>query len=189
MTNSNEQKFSVMLADIKADEGNYDAFIKEPLVYLQKHGVDLVAQEDLTPPGASVLANSAATDRGVSLHAALAESEQLTVSWDWWGVTFTMNDTLCKDIAGGGATMATLSGLAGTVITNAGLVTGGLATVAGAAIAAVLIIKAAEITLVNNGNGVYFPISWVQWAPIIAMGGVTGPALIAAAALIHPIRL
>jgi hypothetical protein len=58
----------------------------------------------------------------------------------------------------------------------------------GAAFAAAFGLKAAEIKIIDNGKGVYWPITWPQWA-VIAAAAPSGPAILTAAisAVVHPL--
>ncbi|TXF87758.1 hypothetical protein FUA23_17665 [Neolewinella aurantiaca] len=118
-----------------------------------------------------------------------ATGEQISASVHWWGVDIVMNEKLTDDIingiTGGGAVGSAIAAAFGA----AGVVTGGVATAIGAAIGAIVALKIAEIKIVNNGSGVHWPITWPQWALLLA-ALPAGPAgiITAGMAFIHPLR-
>ncbi len=119
----------------------------------------------------------------------LNESEKITVETHWWGVDFVLNEKLTQDIIAGTIASGPLATAIAAALAAAGVVTGGIATALGAGFAAAFALKAAEIKIVDNGKGVHFPVTWLQWAPVIA-SIPTGPAGIVAAIMvfIHPVR-
>jgi len=121
--------------------------------------------------------------------AALSSGEQVSASAHWWGVDIVMNQKLTQDIIDGLTGGGALAGAITSALGAAGIITGGIATVIGAAIAGIVALKIAEIKIVNNGKGVHWPITWVQWAALLA-AVPGGPAAVIAAGLIfiHPVR-
>jgi hypothetical protein len=71
----------------------------------------------------------------------------------------------------------------------AGIVSGGVAAAMGAGFAAAFALKVAEIKIVNDGKGVNWPITWLQWGAVAA-AVPGGPASIVGAIMvfIHPVR-
>ena len=121
--------------------------------------------------------------------AASGTAEQITATVHWWGVDINMNNKLTEDIISGITGTGAVGGLIASALGAAGVVTGGIATVIGAGIAAVVAIKIAQIKITNNGNGVHWPITWVQWAALLAAVPGGPAAILAAGALfLHPIR-
>jgi hypothetical protein len=121
--------------------------------------------------------------------AARGAAEQITASVHWWGVDIVMNEKLTQDIISGVTGTGTIGGLIAAALGAAGVVTGGIATLIGAGIAAVVGIKVAQIKITNNGNGVHWPITWVQWAALLAAVPGGPAAILAAGALfLHPVR-
>lgn len=118
-----------------------------------------------------------------------ATSEQISASVHWWGVDIVMNEKLTQDIISGITGTGAIGGLIASALGAAGVVTGGIATVIGAGIAAVVALKIAQIKITDNGNGVHWPITWLQWAALLA-AVPAGPAgiLAAGAVFLHPIR-
>lgn len=120
---------------------------------------------------------------------AAGASEQVTVKLEWWGINIITNEKLTQDIINGTAASGAVGKLVAAAFGAAGVVTGGVATLIGAAIAAIFALKVAQIKLTDNGKGVHWPISWLQWAGLLA-AVPTGVAGIVAAGMlfIHPVR-
>jgi hypothetical protein len=119
----------------------------------------------------------------------LNAAEHLTVQTHWWGFDINCNEKLTQDIISGTIASGPLATAIASALATAGVVTGGIATMIGAAFAAAFALKAAEIKLVDNGNGVHFPITWLQLAPVVS-AIPSGPAglITAIMVFIHPVR-
>ncbi len=119
----------------------------------------------------------------------LISSDKVTVKLEWWGINIITNEKLTQDIINGTVASGTIGKLIAAAFGAAGVVTGGVASLIGAAIAAIFALKVAQIKITNNGKGVHWPISWLQWAGLLA-AVPTGIAGIVAAgmAFIHPVR-
>jgi hypothetical protein len=116
-------------------------------------------------------------------------AEAITANVHWWGFDINCNEKLTQDIIAGVTGTQALGGLIGGALAFTGVVTGGIAALLGAAFAAAFALKAEEIKLINNGNGVNFPISWLQLAPVISsIPGGPSTIIIAIMAFIHPVR-
>lgn len=95
-----------------------------------------------------------------------------SVETKWWGFDIELSHQDVTDLCSAGSLAGGIAALTGAL---AG--TGPLAPVAGV-LAAGLAIKAAEFQLVDRGDGVYVPISWIQIPLATTPAGV--------AAFIHP---
>ncbi len=116
-------------------------------------------------------------------------AEKISVDKHWWGIDIVMNEKLTQDIITGITGSGALAGAIASAFGGAGVITGGVAAIIGAGIAGVVALKVMEIKLVDNGNGVHWPITWLQWAALIA-AVPTGPAGVIAAGMVflHPLR-
>jgi hypothetical protein len=183
-----DTRFNTLMDQMKADPAALKAFQADPLPRLRKAGIPLLPAVSM-PPAAQAFVPEA--DVGVRAATGLlgAGGEQIRVSAKWWGIDFVMNEKLTQDIISGVTAGGPLAGAIAAALGAAGVVTGGIATAIGAAFAAVFALKAAEIKIIDNGNGVHWPVSWVQWAALLA-AVPGGPAVITAAAMafIHPVR-
>lgn len=155
---------------------------------------DLKSLEDGLNLGRSDYEGMVAVDSGNLIEANaipnnLNESESVTVSKFWWGIDIKCNEKLTEDIITATATAGPIGTAIAAALVGAGVFTGGIATAIGAAFAAAFALKVAEIKIVNNGEGVHFPITWLQMAPVI-MQIPMGPVAIIGAIMIfiHPVR-
>lgn len=119
----------------------------------------------------------------------LNTSEKLTVKRHWWGFDIICNEKLTQDIIDGIAFGPALATAIASALAAASVVSGGIATALGAAFGAAFELKKAEISVVDNGNGVHFPVTWPQLAAVVA-AVPGGPAAVVAAIMIfiHPFR-
>lgn len=157
-----------------------EEFYLAPLPHLAKAGIPLVS---------NAVSNNAVLPL-LAAPAALGDSgEQITVETHWYGITFVMNEKLTQDIINGTTAGGVLSGLIVSALGLAGVMTGGIATVVGGVVATVFAAKIAEMKIIDNGNGLYWPITWPQWAVLMA-SVAGGPTAILAAAMVvlHPLR-
>jgi hypothetical protein len=189
----NAEKFEALLDKLRSSNGGLAAFQTDPLSMLRNERIDLISETDLLGKDRNVLQDNApphgSSSRGIRPHGETKESERIWADMNWWGIRIYLNDPVCKDIGIGSLTGSGLTGLCGGALVGAGIVTAGAAAVVGAVVGAIIILKNAEIALANNGKGVFFPISWLQWAPILALFPGSPPSLAAAAILIHPLRI
>lgn len=115
--------------------------------------------------------------------------ERVTVELKWWGIDINMNNAFTENVVHGITGAGGVAGVVAAALGAAGVVTGGVATVIGAGLAAIFGIKIAQINITNNGKGVHWPISWAQWGAILASAPGGPGAIVAAGALvIHPLR-
>ncbi len=188
---SYQEKFTTLKESF--NQNDYENFIANPLPVLESAGIPIVKEWQGgggLPSNISNLSRSiASASASVSANAAIAESEHMEVKVDWWGVDFIMNEKLTQDIIAGTETTGALASIIAGALGAAGVVTAGIATALGAGLAAAFIVKIAEISIINNGHGVHFPISWLQWGPLI-LSVPSGPGGITVASLvfIHPVR-
>ena len=115
--------------------------------------------------------------------------EQITANSYWWGIEIVMNKKMTEDIINGVATTGTIGGAIASAFGGLSLITAGVAAVIGAGIAGVVALKIAQIKIADNGNGVKWPITWLQWAALIAAVPMGPVGILTAGALfLHPIR-
>ncbi len=114
--------------------------------------------------------------------------EKMTITKHWWGIDFKMNDALTQAVVKGIKGTGPIATVIVAELAAAGILTGGVATIIGAGIAAVIAVKILQLRKANKGKGVHLPISWPQWATLLA-GVSMGPSgvLGAGAAFIHPV--
>ena len=142
---------------------------------------------ELNKMGVAFSGNSIAEGEPSNLSARRA-ANPITVETKWWGIDIILNEKVTADLIAGVTGSGVVAGFVAKALGFAGVITGGAATVIGAGIAAIFAIKIAQMKIVNRGNGVHFPITWLQWAAIVA-ALPAGPAgiLAAGAVFIHPI--
>jgi hypothetical protein len=170
--------FKAMLDGLGPDK---DHFFLAPMPHLAAAGIPMLPTA-VTNGIAMPMVAATAT-------ATAATGEELTVETHWYGITFTMNEKLTQDIINGTTAGGVLSGLVVSALGLAGVMTGGIATVIGGIVATVFAAKIAEMKIIDNGNGLYWPITWPQWAILLA-SVAGGPTTMLAAAMIalHPLR-
>jgi len=177
-TTDHSTAFQSMMDGLGEDKA---AFFLAPMPHLAAAGIPVL-------PTASV--NGIVMPMVAATATATAETgEQLTVEVHWYGITFTMNEKLTQDIINGTTAGGVLSGLVVSALGLAGVMTGGIATVVGGIVASVFALKIAEMKIIDNGSGLYWPITWPQWAILLASvpGGPT-TMLAAAMVALHPLR-
>ncbi|CUS05971.1 protein of unknown function [Candidatus Promineifilum breve] len=120
----------------------------------------------------------------------MADAESITITTNWWGFDMVMNEKLTQDIISGTETTGVLTGAIVTAFAYAGILTGGLASIIGGAFAVAFAAKVFEIKLVDNGNGVHWPITWPQLGLLLAStgGGIPGVVL-GMMGWLHPFRM
>ncbi len=110
------------------------------------------------------------------------------IETNWWGINFILDEKVTQDLIAGTTGSGVVAGFVASALGAAGVITGGAATVIGAGIAAIFAIKIAQMKIVNQGKGVHFPITWLQWAGIVAaLPGGPAAILAAGAVLLHPV--
>lgn len=164
---SYQARFTTMFAQLRTDPAALEAFTANPRPKLESAGIPVGA----TPPSAG-----------------LAGSYSCTVDTYWWGLNITMNESLTQAIVTGTIAAGPLATLVSSALVAAGVVTGPVGAVIGSAFASAFALKVVEIKLIDDGNGVYWPVSWPQLAAVLA-AVPTGPAGIIAAIMIfiHPV--
>lgn len=117
------------------------------------------------------------------------DGEEIWAEKYWWGFEIHTNEKMTDNIVDGVTVGGPLSAAIVATLTALGLVTGGVGTAVGAAFAAAFALKTAEIKIVHNHKGVYWPVTWLQWAAVLA-AAPGGPGSLSAAimAFIHPVR-
>lgn len=172
-TMSLEEKFADLMAEHERNPEAKMAFQNDPVAALQAAHIPLVP--------------TLVTDFGVLEGVGL--SEHISVEKHWWGIDIVMNEKLTSDITHGLTGTGPIASAVAAALGAVGVVTGGVATALGAGLAAIFAAKVAEIKIIDDGKGVHWPITWIQWAALAA-AVPTGPAGIVAAgmAFIHPVR-
>lgn len=145
---------------------------------------DQVKQSDM-PSLKSLLENRTP----VRALAANNASEECSVETYWWGFDIKMNDKLTDDICTGTISAGALGTTIATALTAGSIITGPIGAAIAAGFATAFGLKVAEIKIVNNGNGVHWPVSWPQLGLVVASVSM-GPLSVLAAVLafIHPGR-
>ena len=195
------------MKDSKADNERlaalYQSFLagrdpqaKSPLDYLKRAGIK-VSEEEAAKAAASLESstqslNAAFSDKRQAMAATpppAPDTEQCTASVSWWGFDIVMNNKLTDDITKGAVGTGVLGTTVATALTAGGILTGPIGAAIASALAAAFAAKVAEISIVNNGSGVHWPISWPQLGAVVA-SLPTGPLGVLAAILvfIHPLR-
>lgn len=98
-----------------------------------------------------------------------------------------MNEELTQKIITGQIASDALAGLFGAALLAAGIAQP-LAVAAGAAFAAISLLKYAELRIVDNGKGVHWPITWLQWAALILPPWDIASLTVKGAVLVHTLR-
>lgn len=181
-----QAKFDALVAS----NSDKEAFFANPIAQLQTAGIPVLPTISMPAEAQDMMANALPQFNLMQNFAITAtQGEVVKASTHWWGVDVYMNEKMTSDIVNG----ITAAGPAGSAIAAAfgaaGVVTGGVATVIGAGIGAICAAKIAQIKITDNGKGVHWPISWPQWAVLVAaLPG--GPASVLAAGMVflHPLR-
>ncbi len=179
-----EQSFANLWASLRSNPAAKLGFEENPVLTLTQAGIPGITAWSHT------LDSQPKFSGAQSLQPALAVAgEKIDVEVNWWGIDFIMNEKLTQDVIAGTTAGGALGTLIGAALGAAGVVTGGIATLIGAALASAFSLKVAEMKIVNNGNGVHWPVTWLQWAPVLA-AVPGGPATILAALMVfvHPVR-
>jgi len=118
-----------------------------------------------------------------------SQSEVITAKTHWWGVDIHMNEKMTSDIVNGLTGTGAIATAVATALGAASVVTAGVAGVVAAGLAAVFAAKIEQIKITDGGAGVHWPISWLQWAALVAAlpggpVGVTGAGIV----FLHPLR-
>lgn len=178
-----EARFMRLFTSLQADSSALQSFISNPQPVLEAEGIPIV--ESLTgplvsPDGSGIFGDTTAL---------ATAGDQLRVKKHWWGVDLIMNEELTQAIATGAIVGPPLAGLVSSGLAVASVVTGPVAALIGAAFATAITVKIVQIKLTDKGKGVHWPITWIQWAGVVA-AVPAGPGGVVAAliAFIHPIR-
>lgn len=180
-----EQKFSVLQDALKKDPSMDKAFASNPTQFLSQAGIPLLP--NMMTPAASATVGATGL-KLAAYNSVAAKGEKVTVTTHWWGVDIVMNEKLTSDITSGIAGAGSIGTLVGSAIA-AGTSVGPVGTVIGAAVGIICAAKVAQIKITDNGSGVHWPITWLQWGALVA-AAPGGPASIAAAGMVfvHPVR-
>lgn len=189
-----EDKFAALWAEISKNPQAKEEFEKNPSGALAEAGIP-VMQSVMLPqmvkdhPVSLATSPSPIAGSGEMLSVNANETEKVSVKTHWWGVDIKMNEKLTQDIVSGITGAGPLGSAIATALSAGGLITGGVATAIGAAIAAICAAKIAEIKIFDKGKGVHWPITWIQWGQLLSAVPI-GPAGIIATAMafIHPLR-
>lgn len=170
-----EEKFAMIKDKLSKDPVGMQAFFENPKIMLEQTGIPRV--EDLITQY-----QSASEDMKFQ-----SASEEIKVNTKWWGLDFIMNEELTQKIITGQIASEALAGLISASLLAAGIAQP-LAVAVGAAFAAILVLKYVELRIVDNGKGVHWPITWLQWAALILPPWDVASLTVKGAVLIHPVR-
>lgn len=173
-------------------EGEKQEFFSNPVPHLNKLGIPFVSSFDSTGIEITVdfsdpLIQSRFFEKDEKIIANL-KGAQCRVTTSWWGINFIFNKELTDAVVLGLITVIELSEAVALACASAGVaVPAQVAAIAFSAFAVVCLAKALQIKYTDNGKGVYFPITWIQWSSIIASASL-GPGTLVPmiAAVVHP---
>ena len=186
-TESNQVKFEQLMARLHKDPAAFDAFSKDPTSHLSDAGIPAVsAFDDLDEKDKA--APSGAHRPALVQSDAVGGGENLSVERHFWGVYVILNEKLTQDVMAGMDWMKTLGPMVTAGLVAAGALTAGVAAVVGPLIAVVIGAKYLQVKLVDNGNGVYFPLVWPQIALLIGLGAFPPMDLVVATVSVNPFR-
>jgi hypothetical protein len=110
----------------------------------------------------------------------------ISIETRWWGFIIVMDDNITTKIYTGGETVAGVSVIVAGSLATVGA-PGAIISVLAGGLAAATFAKSGEMKVLNNGHGVYWPITWLQLAALIgSAAGGPGPVVAAALLVIHP---
>ena len=178
-----EARFMRLFTSLQADPPALQSFISKPQAVLEAEGIPIV--ESLTGP----LVNSEGSGIFGDTTTLATDGPQLRVNKHWWGVDFIMNEELTQGIATGAIVGPPLAALVAGGLALGSVITGPVAAVVGAGFATAMAAKIVQIKLTDKGKGVHWPITWIQWAGVIAaVPGGPGGIVAALIVFIHPLR-
>ncbi|GAA6137108.1 hypothetical protein NBRC116583_08550 [Arenicella sp. 4NH20-0111] len=177
---SDEKKLEELKAHLEDNPKVLKAFLDNPMTARIATKLGLTGDKEFVPPGPTMPSIPAQPD---------TSGEKAWIEEYWWGIEIHTNEKLTDNIVDGVTVGAPLSALIVAVLTASGLLTAGAGTVIGAAFGAAFAAKTAQIKMVHNNNGVYWPITWLQWGAVLA-AAPGGPVSLSTAimAFIHPVR-
>lgn len=177
---SKDKDLSELKAHLEDNPEVLKAFLANPMTAKIVSKLGLAGGHDFVPPGPKLPSPPELPD---------TSNEKMWIKEYWWGIEIHTNEKLTDNIVTGVTTGGPLAAMIVAIFAASGVVTGGVGTALGAAFAAAFAAKQAEIKMVHNGNGVYWPISWIQWATVVAAApGGPGALSLAIMAFIHPVR-
>lgn len=170
---------------LRADPSALQNFISNPRPVLEAAGI----------PVGEISTSGNETDQPPDATKAAKVDVNITNYWSmganlhWWGIDFTMNEGLTQAVANGTIASGALTTLISSALIVGSVLTGPLVAPIAAGFTAAFILKASEIKLVDQGNGVYWPITWVQWALVLSALPIAGPPGVIAQIMlfIHPL--
>lgn len=171
-----EEKFASIMDKLTKDPAAMQAFLENPKTTLEQAGIPSVENLITKYQSAQMPATRFFNED---------QPPEITVDRSWWGLTFTMNETLTQNIINNQIPVEALGALIAGGLIIVGIAEG-IATVVGAAFAALLIIKYFELGIADHGNGVYWPITWLQWGAFVYPPYDPLTIETKAAVLIHP---
>jgi hypothetical protein len=190
-----EKKFLSLQESLKNNPTEFEKFIRNPIPVLKEAGIPLVngwvdggafpKNVDKLPE----LMQAAADPSNIIQNTMAVDAENINAETYWWGVDITMNEKMTQDITYGTEAIGAIGGAIATALGGATILTGPVAAIFGLGLAVAFTIKIVEIKIIDNGSGVHWPITWLQWATLIP-AAAAGPTGITAAAIvfIHPLR-
>jgi len=187
LTNPDLQtKFDQLLAA----QTDKEAFFANPVAELQKAGIPVLPTIAIPAEAQHVMQNALPQVNLMQAFAVTAsQSEVITAKTHWWGVDIHMNEKMTSDIVNGLTGTGAIATAVATALGAASVVSAGVAGVVAAGLAAVFAAKIEQIKITDGGAGVHWPISWLQWAALVAAlpggpVGVTGAGIV----FLHPLR-
>ena len=189
----NENRFQDFMKELTSSSATTlsQEFYENPVPILKKRGITIIPSAVASPHYDSHIRKMAISIPALSASGAAAapnESERLWVVMHWWGPEFFMNEKLTQDIIMGVEMIGAVEVLVVGALAAAGGVPGAIAAAMGVVISTVVAAKTFELKVVDNGNGISFPVSWAQWALIVGAAPPSPPSIAVAMGVIHPIR-
>lgn len=167
-----QTKFNNLVRRLQANPTEMKAFETDPVSVLREEGIPLVSSF-VTGPHSQVA----------------PAAEHVSVSRHWWGYDIKMSDKLTEDIIQGVTGAGAIGSLVTSAFAAAATIPPPVGPLLAGAVGTACTLKVTEIKSVNNGNGVSWPITWPQFATLVA-AVPGGPPAVAAALMVfvHPVR-
>jgi hypothetical protein len=191
-----DDAFAALMAKVERNPRAKKAFAEDPVSALKAAGIPLVPALEI-PLESQGFTLSAFKPEDLRIAAepmtlgkpVLAAARHVTVGTRWWGIDIRMDQQITRDFVDGITPAAALGPIIAGALVTAGALSGGIATIVGGGVSLVIAAKVAQVKITNRGKGVHWPITWLQWAGLLAVvplgpGGWAGAAIV----LFHPLR-
>ena len=165
----NEEKFAPIGNRLNQNSEAMQAFLENPIPTLTDAEIPYVERFNNTNQYESVKM-LATRPIDTATRSISTEKEEIKIKVRWWGIDVVMNKKLTQDIISGQSSLGTLSTLFTSVLVAAKVLTGPFGSVVGGIFAAAVATKNAAISIADKGNGVHWPITWLQLAFILHSG-------------------